>query len=394
MTSRPADPARGYLAAADVLRVICIFHVAWYHFWQQSWLDPGFTVGSTYVNLQQMVRNGYLMVDVLLVLSGFLLALPYARARLGLCRRISAKEFYVNRFWRIVPSYVLSLLLCLFLWAIPTGQYESGAAVAEDLLAHFTFTHNLIPEIFFRTPLLGVLWTVGVEVQFYLLFPLIVGFYEERPGLTCLALGGVAWCFRAWLYRQEGTAFWVNQLPCMLDLFACGMGAAALYGALSRKDLRPGTRRLLALGALLALLLIYQMLYRQTLGEPDQVRRGQLVLRLPLGLAAGAFLLCGCLAPQGLGKVLGNPLTRFFAAISYNYYIWHQFLALRLKDWHLPPYAAENPNMAGEQPWQLEYTLLCFLAAGIAGVLLTYLWERPVNRWGRRRMKQAEAAAR
>ena len=50
--------------------------------------------------------------------------------------------------------------------------------------------------------------------------------------------------------------------------------------------------------------------------------------------------------------------------------------------------------MAGEQPWQLEYTLLCFLAAGIAGVLLTYLWERPVNRWGRRRMKQAEAAAR
>jgi len=90
---------REYLPAADLFRILCIGLIAWYHFWQLSWLDPGFSIGSVYVDLQQMIRNGYLLVDMLLVLSGFLLALPYARRGQALTQeRIDGIGFYKSAF--------------------------------------------------------------------------------------------------------------------------------------------------------------------------------------------------------------------------------------------------------------------------------------------------------
>ena len=60
----------------DGLRVLMIFIVSWYHIWQQSWLRP--VVGS--YSLDYLVRSGYIWVDGTVLLSSFLLFLPYARA--------------------------------------------------------------------------------------------------------------------------------------------------------------------------------------------------------------------------------------------------------------------------------------------------------------------------
>jgi len=391
-----AKTERTYLAAADILRVFAIAFLGWYHIWQQSWLDPSFRIGSIYVNLQQVVRHGYILVDVLLVISGFLLALPYARTRLGLGRRPDFKQFYVKRFWRIVPSYVLAVLLCLFLWAIPEGRYSSPRFLIKDVLTHLTFTHNLFYDTYFTTPLPIVLWTMGVEVQFYLLFPLAAALYEALPKTTCLTLTLAALAFRAWVYFKPDTAFWVNQLPGMLDLYACGMLAALVYTRLSQKPPRRGRAWLTGAAALLAILLLTQFMYWQPVGEYEQMRRYQLLFRLPIGVVSGAFLVCGCLLPAGASCVLGNPVVRFLSAVSYNFYIWHQHIAVRLKLIRLPPYANENPNMAGEQPWQTQYTLLCFAAAVAVAAIITYLWEKPVNGWGltrwRKKHERSEAA--
>ena len=114
---------RQYLPAADLFRVLCIALIAWYHFWQLSWLDPGFSVGGVHIDLQQTVRNGYMLVDMLLVLSGFLLALPYARWAQGRGDEPDGVDFYKKRFIRIVPSYLFAVLLAFFAWALPTGRY-------------------------------------------------------------------------------------------------------------------------------------------------------------------------------------------------------------------------------------------------------------------------------
>lgn len=375
-----APRGKTYLAAADILRVFAVGTVGWYHIWQQSWLDPSFTIGNHYVNLQQIVRHGYMMVDVLLVLSGFLLILPHSRARMGLGGPPSAKEFYVKRFWRIVPSYALAVLLCFFCFALPEGGYPSFGSAAKDLFAHLTFTHNLFYDTYFSTPLPVVLWTMGVEVQFYVLFPLIAALYRDRPGLACLTLAVIAWAFRLWVYFQPSTTFYVNQLPGMLDLYACGMLAGHLYVRLSRRALGAGVAWTLAAVSLAALLLLIRFMYAQPVGDYEEIRRYQLLYRLPIGLVSGLFLLTGCLAPPTLARVLGNPAARFLSAVSYNFYIWHAFLAVRLKLLHIPAYTSEAPNRAGEQPWQTRYTWLCFAAAAAFAAMVTYLWEKPLAR--------------
>ena len=81
----------------------------------------------------------------------------------------------------------------------------------------------------------------------------------------------------------------------------------------------------------------------------------------------------------------------FFSAISFNAYMWHQYLSLRLKDWRIPPYVSETmPQMAGEQPWMTQYTWLCFLGSIALATLLTYAVEKPVYRLGERLLLKKE----
>ena len=71
--SLPVNAGRRYFAAADVLRILCIFTVAWFHIWQQSWLDPSFRIAGHYFDLQRIVRRGYMLVDLTLLLTGCML---------------------------------------------------------------------------------------------------------------------------------------------------------------------------------------------------------------------------------------------------------------------------------------------------------------------------------
>ena len=380
-------PERQYFAAADVLRVFAIGALAWYHIWQQSWLDPGFLLDGYYVNLQQVVRHGYILVDVLLVISGFLLALPYVRTHFGMQEHPSAKDFYRRRFFRIFPSYALAVLLCLVIWAIPEHRYDSLSFLIKDVVSHLTFTHNLFFDTYFRTPLQIVLWTMGVEVQFYLLFPVIASFFECMPRLTCAALAATAFAYRTWAFLQPNTIFIVNQLPGMLDLYACGMLAAYAFVRLRRSGFTPPP--LLRAAALaVPILLLLQFMYLQPVGDYEQMRHYQLLFRLPIGIVSGIFLLFGGFLSPRSSAVLGNPVIRFLSAVSFNFYMWHQHIAVRLKLAHIPPYTAADPSAAGEQPWQSLYTAACFLTALAAAALLTYAWEKPVMRLGIRPRKK------
>ncbi|MBR6009118.1 MAG: hypothetical protein IK056_08530, partial [Clostridia bacterium] len=55
----------------------------------------------------------------------------------------------------------------------------------------------------------------------------------------------------------------------------------------------------------------------------------------------------------------------------------HQAVAVRLKQGRIPAYTGDAPNMDGQTVWQHRYTLLCFAAAFLIAVALTYLVERP-----------------
>lgn len=378
---------RPWFAAADVLRIFAVGLVGWFHIWQQSWLDPGFRVLDYWVDLQSVVRRGYMLVDLMLLLSGFLLYLPYAnRLRQGR-RPLNVADFYKKRLWRILPSYLLAVGFAFVYSYIKGDAYGGTPALWRDLLAHLSFTHTFSYRNYVWTSLNVALWTLAIEMQFYLIFPLVARAFSRRTGLTFGLMTGTALVFRFFVSRMADPTVWFNQLPGMLDLYAFGMLAAHIL-ARREEDDRPWYN---ALAALLCLAGICQILHLQNPADGRETQILQILWRLPLaGLGAG-FLLFGCRWPARLEAILGNRLTRFLAGISYNFYIWHQYLAVKLKEWHIPAYTADSLPQASEGiVWQRNYTACCFLLALAAAVLLTYLWEKPLTRLGQRTKQTME----
>jgi len=386
-----------YVPVADGLRALCVGIVGWFHIWQQSWLEPSFTLLGRSYTLLPLVRVGYIMVDLLLLLSGFLLFLPYARSRVLGGPLPSARTFYRKRAVRVLPSYYLSVLIALFAFALPQGEYHSRADLWQDLLTHLTLTHTFFRATYQYTHLNVVLWTLAIEVQAYLVFPWVARAFARQPMTTYLVMASVGFAFRLGILRfgPEDLTVWVNQLPAFADVYANGMLAALAYVLLTRRGVKsPWLRAAATAVACLALWGIWQIVTRQSAMGLDTrgIHVGQSVHRFPLTALGSLWLLSASQAFRGFQAVFGNRLMRFLSAISFQFYIWHQYLAVRLRfQWRFPPYESEFPQQAGEMPWQWQYTLVCFFLAAAVAAVLTYGFERPVarllDRW--RRTKQS-----
>jgi peptidoglycan/LPS O-acetylase OafA/YrhL len=357
-----------------------VFFVAWFHVWQQSWLTPSVTLFGEKISLDFVVRSGYIFVDGLILLSGFLLFLPYARCKAEGRPTPSMREFYIKRVMRIVPSYYFCVFVMLFFVAIPKGCYASAADLWKDVLMHLTFTHTLSPATYLQTPLNGALWTLGVEVHAYLVFPLLAWGFLKKPYLTASLMAGAAFLYRGLvqLYVSD-TSMWFNQFPAFLDVYAIGMLAALTYVALAKRFPRPRVwfRLTSTVIACAAVYLVILLMQSQAATNGEGIRLSQMNQRFFLAAALAAFMLGLALSFKGVRFVFSNPVMKFLSAISFNYYIWHQVLAVWLKDWHIPPYTVQYPNQVGEQPWQLLYTFACFGFAILLASALTFGLEKP-----------------
>ena len=187
------------------LRVLLVFIVSWYHFWQQSWLTS--SIGS--YSLDYLLRAGYMPVDGTILLSGFLLFLPYARAMLLGEAVPNTKQFYQRRIMRIVPSYYFVTLALLFAVALPWHLYYNSSDMVRDVVMHLTFTQTFNPATYIATPIGVASWTIAIEMQAYLIFPLLARWAmncscwprrhaARRPTQPCLPRASAFNCMAAW----------------------------------------------------------------------------------------------------------------------------------------------------------------------------------------------------
>jgi len=114
-----------------------------------------------------------------------------------------------------------------------------------------------------------------------------------------------------------------------------------------------------------------------------------------MGLLGAAFLVLSANAGLLLRRLLGNRVTKLFSSISFQFYIWHQTIAVWLVTYRVIPSAYEYPNYDGDARWQVLYTIASFGISLLAAAALTYGFERPVARrlqgaWNRRRQRTAE----
>lgn len=386
-----------HIDVLDGVRALAVFGVLWFHFWQQNWIMPNFrlpfleSIGlPATVGLDFLPRSGFLFVDWLLFLSAFCLFLPYARAALDGAALPGARLFYRKRVARIVPSYYASVLLILFFVAIPSGAYRSVWDCLGDLVPTLTFTQTLFPEILIGTRLNGVLWTAAIEMQFYLFFPLLAWAFAKKPAITylCMLAVSVAYLRGFALQNLDSIRVTVNQLPAFFGVFANGMAVAYLFVWLARRVKRNVELSLLALaGLILGGWLLVGMLKAAPAVNPVQIWQAN--NRFVLSLVFALITVSAALTFAGVRWLFSNALMRFLAAISYNVYIWHQWIAVKLKEWRIPDWVGETPpNMTGDADWQWRYTALILLATFYVAIIATYCLERPIGEWILKRQKK------
>lgn len=107
-------------------------------------------------------------VELFFVISGFILALPFAAHRLGDGPPVGLRKYYLRRLTRLEPPYIATLLLLagLMYWVRP-----ANAPLGSHVAASLFYLHNLIYGA--PSTAMGVAWSLEIEVQFYLLVPLL-----------------------------------------------------------------------------------------------------------------------------------------------------------------------------------------------------------------------------
>ena len=132
-------------------------------------------------------ENGYLGVDLFFVLSGFLMA--------TLCDKSGILEFYSRRMRRLLPAYLFTILfttIAVIVFAVPSDATQRFDRFWFDVfgLSNVAFwLENSYFETSAFKPLLN-LWSLGVELQFYLIAPFLLPFLRKRMIVTLLIILG------------------------------------------------------------------------------------------------------------------------------------------------------------------------------------------------------------
>jgi peptidoglycan/LPS O-acetylase OafA/YrhL len=268
-----------------------------YHAWifadhpPLTWTVAGHTLVFT-----PLVSLGGAGVSIFFVLSGFLLALPFAEWQGGLRPRPDTGRYLFRRVARVFPAYYVQLVLLMGLaWYFP-GLPGIGdwSAFGRHLLMLFT------PPPLGTTPMNPVWWTLPIEFSFYLALPfLAILLRYERWWWLPLTMLLSMWAWRhavvIWLADAPIPARVVAsyQLPGSLDTFGLGMLAALLYVQRARLPawvFRPAANNGLAVaGLLLIVMAVYWLFGSRNLYWADNLIFYGWTPALALGTAAIIF---------------------------------------------------------------------------------------------------------
>jgi peptidoglycan/LPS O-acetylase OafA/YrhL len=357
------------LGVLDGLRGIAIVLVVWFHIWQISWLRAPATW------LQFIPETGFVGVHVFFFISGFVIVYPFVRAKLEGKPRPSWAHFAYRRAIKIVPSYVLSIGL---MFLIGYQHVEQTGGVLRDVVTHLLFIHNWFANTY--GSINGVLWTLGVEVQFYVVFPLLCYAFLRRPYWTFAGLLAIALIFRSAVVGSFYFLQLIEQLPAYLDFFACGMLTAYLYVSLRNHPLPAAAHyaaTALAILGFAGLVALMESLFSIRYAH-DGFAHWQVINRTWLALDCIAIGVGSLFAAPLWKRALANPLLVFFSIISYNWYIYHQVVARELWYHHLPPWVGVDPH--ADPHWQFWYSVIAFPATILVATIVTYAFERPLLR--------------
>ena len=353
MSAAPVRPRESEILALTAIRGIAAWWVVLFHLraFLAPWL-PGWALAG--------LAAGNLAVDFFFVLSGFVIYLNYAGRLEG---RGATAQFLFARFARVYPLHLLMLLGFLFYFA--AAALAGGTPLADQDPGYFIASLFLVQNWgAMAGPAWNVpAWSISAEFFAYLAFPTLLAWLapERRPAWAlagAVALLGLAVqpFFAAFGYRFPDAVAETGLFRCVVQ-FAMGMLLCELYRRLQGRAL---AAPLLAGAGLLAC--------AGALGAPV----------VPLVWAA--LILSLALARR---SPLDRPVLVWLGQVSYATYLSHYLLLTFFKYLFV-----EEGRPVGAGPVALY--LVAVLAASAA---LYHGFERPAQRWLRKRWKRSRGAA-
>lgn len=204
-----------YLPEIDGLRCVAIAVVVLYHI--------GF-VGPLEGLAYRLASYGHYGVQLFFGVSGFVLALPFARHRLADGPPISLRAYFVRRLTRLEPPYVLMLLGCTLLLGV--AQRITLDAALSHLGASLLYLHNLIYGA--GSTINVVAWSLEIEVQFYCLAPVLAVLFTVERVIVRRTLMATLALFCAML-APPPVGRWGLSLAGFLQYFLVGLLVADWY---------------------------------------------------------------------------------------------------------------------------------------------------------------------
>lgn len=220
-----------YFENLDSLRTIACLIVIFQHSGLGKTLR-GLTDNAFIINLIEIATNGGLGVSFFFVLSGFLITFLLLKEHQER-GEISLKKFYMRRFLRIWPLYYAVVICGFFVIPFLKSMLGVSTALSNDLeyyvvfLSNFDLMQNGIDGLTGQSAtMLNITWSVAIEEQFYLFWPLLFKFSKKRHYLyLMLAITLFSILFRMY-YRENIYYLNFHTLSLMLDL---SIGGAVAY---------------------------------------------------------------------------------------------------------------------------------------------------------------------
>ena len=351
----------------DGLRGIAVIAVVLYH--------AGFPI----------LPGGFLGVDIFFVLSGFLITSLFLD-EIALTGTIDRAAFYLRRLRRIMPALIAVLIFCII--ASSVWAHDAAYAVRRDLPWSLTFVLNwsylFFNQSYFvsisRPPLLQHIWSLSIEEQYYVIWPLVLLLCLKQRWLkrhirSCIFLMGVfgavaSTLWMRWLALKNG--YPVPNDPSRVyfgtDSHAMGLLIGSALASVVRFQtfnvrLTPDRRTALNFIALSSGAGLMYFLTKVDEFTPELYRGGFLLVSL---LSAGLIL--AAIHP-GLvwGKLIDNPVLRELGRRSYGIYLWH---------W--PIFMLLRPGVDVTWPEPVVFTVRIVLVLLISTISYRYL-EMPIR---------------
>jgi peptidoglycan/LPS O-acetylase OafA/YrhL len=352
-----------YIPAIDGLRAVAVIAVMFYHL-GFSWI-PG----------------GFLGVDLFFVISGYVITrlLLDSIAQSG---GLDLRGFYIARARRLLPALLFMLIsttIAIGIWAPDTIKrlltdtpFSLSGTMNWWLVAH----HQDYFESIGRPPLLQHTWSLAVEAQFYLVWPLILYFILKQFGkkhiplasLAIAAASGITLLFVSFSL-DASNASKVSHVYFGTDTHSIGLflGAALAVSwipqnftkTVSKKaqDFIDGVGFIGFIGILAAFLFI------------DETQPTLYKIAFPLAGLCGAAIIMSVVHPASrFAPVLQNPVFLWIGERSYSIYLWH---------WVIFQVTRPSVDLAGKE-WAL-YALRILIVLALSDISLRYV-ELPIRR--------------